>query len=550
MAAAHHNPYAIGLEQNEANYVPLTPLTFLERSAQVYPDKLAVIHGERRYTWSEVFIRCRRLASALAKRGVQKGTTVAILAPNIPEMVEAHFGIPMQGAVVNTMNYRLDAATIAFQLDHGEADVFLVDSEFAGLAREALHRSARKPLVVDIADSEFDSGERIGKLTYEELLAEGDPEYVWPQVTDEWDPISLNYTSGTTGNPKGVVYHHRGAYLNALGNIVSTAMTPDTVKLWSLPMFHCNGWCFNWSIAAVGGTNVCLRRVDAKTMYRLIAEHNVNYMCGAAVVLSMFINANPDDKRAFPRRVHFNAAAAPVPVPIIRASEEIGFKIQHLYGLTETYGPVTACVWKDEFNALDDDAQGEILKRQGVRYHVQEAVNVLNPDTMQPVAADGQTLGEVMFRGNIVMKGYLKNPSATSDAFAGGWFHTGDLGVIHPDGYIELKDRSKDIIISGGENISSIEVEAVLYQHPAVLECAVVAKKDEKWGEVACAYVTLKMGSEEPTSIEMVQFCRERLAHYKVPKLFMFGPLPKTSTGKIQKFMLRDQVNAGKFQLN
>ena len=530
--------------------MPLSPVSFVARSAELYPDKPAVIHGQRCLTWSQVYARSRRLASALAQRGVCKGATVAILAPNIPEMVEAHYGVPMLGAILNTMNFRLDAATLAFQLEHGEASVFLVDSEFAGLARDALARSQRKPLIIDIADSEYDTGDRLGSLTYEALLNEGDPDYEWPALEDEWDAITLNYTSGTTGNPKGVVYHHRGAYLNALGNVVATQMTPDTVKLWSLPMFHCNGWCFNWSIAAVGGTSVCLRRVEAGAMYKAISEHNVNYMCGAAVVLSMFINAAETDRRDFPRTVRFIAAAAPVPVPIIRAAEAIGFKVTHVYGLTETYGPATACVWKDEFNALGDDEQGEIFKRQGMRYHVQEAASVLNPETMARVPADGQTLGEVMFRGNIVMKGYLKNPSATDAAFAGGWFHTGDIGVLHPDGYIELKDRSKDVIISGGENISSIEVEAVLYQHPSVLECAVVAKKDDKWGEIPCAYITLKMGAPEPTPIELTQFCRERLAHYKAPRMFVFGPLPKTSTGKIQKFVLRDQVNDGGFKLN
>ncbi|MBE5529878.1 acyl-CoA synthetase [Laribacter hongkongensis] len=550
MAAAHLNPYEIGLDKNPANYVPLTPVTFLERAAQVYPNKPAVIHGQRVYTWSQVFERSRRLASALAKHGVRKGSTVAILCPNIPEMVEAHFGIPMQGAVLNTMNYRLDAATIAFQIDHGEAEVLLVDSEFASLAREALHKSGRRPLIVDIVDSEYDTGDRVGRITYEELLAEGDPGYEWPQVEDEWDAITLNYTSGTTGNPKGVVYHHRGAYLNALGNIVATNMTPDTVTLWSLPMFHCNGWCFNWSLAAVGGTSVCLRRVEAGLMFELIEKYKVNYMCGAAVVLSMFINAADEVRRPFPLPVRFIAAAAPVPVPIIRAAEAIGFRITHVYGLTETYGPATACIWKDEYNALSDDDQGDIRKRQGVRYHVQEAVSVLKSDTMEPVPADGQTLGEVMFRGNVVMKGYLKNPSATEQAFADGWFHTGDIGVLHPDGYIELKDRAKDIIISGGENIPTIEVEAVLYQHPSVLECAVVAKKDEKWGEIPCAYITLKFGAEEPSTMELMQFCRERLAHYKVPRLYVFGPLPKTSTGKIQKFVLRDQANQGQFVLN
>ncbi|MBB5017029.1 fatty-acyl-CoA synthase [Chitinivorax tropicus] len=536
------NPFRIGLDANQANYVPLTPLTFLSRAAEVWPDKWAVIHGDRRYTWADVASRARRLASGLAKFGVGVGDTVAVLAPNIPEMIDAHFGVPLCGAVLNTMNYRLDAQTLAFQIDHGEARVLLVDTEFIELAREAVGMASRKPLVVDIIDSEHDTGARLGPLNYQQLLAEGSSAYQGIPVVDEWDAISLNYTSGTTGNPKGVVYHHRGAYLNAVSNILATGMTHDTVKLWSLPMFHCNGWCFIWTLAALGGTSVCLRRVEAATMYQLIAAHQVNTMCGAAVVLNMFINAPDAVRLPFPNQVRFNAAAAPVPVPIIRAAEAIGFKVQHLYGLTETYGPATLCQWKPEFDALHGDEQAAILKRQGVRYPMLEAVTVMNPDIMQPVPADGQTLGEVMFRGNIVMKGYLKNPAATAEAFAGGWFHTGDLGVLHPDGYIELKDRSKDIIISGGENIPSIEIEAALYQHPAVLEAAVVAKPDEKWGEVPCAFVTLKEGVAAPTETELISFCRARLAGYKTPKEVVFGALPKTSTGKIQKYLLRSLV--------
>ncbi|AVY94921.1 fatty-acyl-CoA synthase [Microvirgula sp. AG722] len=536
-------PYRQGLDRNAANYVPLSPVTFLARAAQVHPDKVAVIHGERRYSWREVERRSRQLAAALAWRGIVAGDTVAVLAPNIPEMIEAHFGVPMLGAVLNTMNYRLDAATLAFQLDHGDAKAWLVDSEFVPLARAALALARRTPLLITIVDSECDNGERLPGPEYSALLREGDAGFTPPPLADEWDAIALNYTSGTTGSPKGVVYHHRGAYLNALGNIIVAGLTADTVKLWSLPMFHCNGWCFVWSLAAIGGTHVCLRRVEAGAMFRLIAEHDVNLMCGAAVVLNLFVNAAAEERLPFPRTVHFNAAAAPVPVPVIRAAEAIGFKVLHLYGLTETYGPATVCEWQPQFDELDDAAQGDVLRRQGVRYPVLEAVTVRNPDTLQEVIADGRSVGEVMFRGNIVMKGYLNAPEATAQAFAGGWFHSGDLGVIHPDGYLELKDRAKDIIISGGENIASLEVEAVLYQHPAVLECAVVARADPRWGEVPCAFVALRPGVPAPDAAELLAFCRERLAGYKVPKVFVFGPLPKTSTGKIQKFLLREAAN-------
>ncbi|MDK2125951.1 acyl-CoA synthetase [Parachitinimonas caeni] len=537
--------YDLDLPKNPANYLPLSPLSFLPRSAMLWPDKTAVIHGSQRFSWAQMYARSRRLASALAQRGIGRGQTVAILAPNIPAMIDAHFGVPMCGAVLNTLNYRLDPATIAFQLEHGEARVLLCDSEFVPLAQAALALVKVRPLLVNIVDAQADFGQRLQGLDYEALLAEGDPDYDWPAPQDEWEAISLNYTSGTTGNPKGVVYHHRGAYLNAMSNALATGMSHATVKLWSLPMFHCNGWCFVWTLAAIGGTSVCLRRVEAETMFALIAEQGVNYMCGAAVVLSLFINAPATVRRTFAHTVHFNAAAAPVPVPIIRAAEAIGFKVQHLYGLTETYGPATLCLWKEEFSLLPEPEQAAILRRQGVAYPMLEAVTVLDPATMQPVPADGETLGEVMFRGNIVMKGYLKNPAASAEAFRDGWFHSGDLGVLHPDGYIELKDRSKDIIISGGENIASIEVEAALYQHPAVLEAAVVALPDEKWGEVPCAFVMLKPGVVSIDETELRNFCRDRLAGYKVPKRFVFGELPKTSTGKVQKFLLRDRAKAG-----
>ncbi len=542
-ALQHSNHFDMSLEKNDANYVPLTPISFLERTAQIFPQKLSVIYGARRYTWAQTYERAKRLASALAKRGVGLGDTVSLMAANTPEIYEAHFGVPMTGAVLNTLNTRLDAKIIAFTLDHAETKVLITDKEFSSTIRAAVAMAANKPLIIDIEDLEFHpEGDRLGRLTYEELLAEGEADYDWKaNIHDEWQAISLNYTSGTTGNPKGVVYHHRGAYLNALGNIVAGEITQKAVYLWTLPMFHCNGWCFPWTVAAVMGTSVCLRRVEAKAVYHLVAEEKVTHACGAPIVLGMLNNAKPEERTPFSHAVKFFAAGAPVPAAVIYAAEQIGFKVTHVYGLTEVYGPSTICIWKDEFNELSPEDQGKIRVRQGVRYPVQEDVTVMDPDTMTIVKADGQTMGEVMFRGNIVMKGYLKNPKATEEAFSGGWFHTGDLAVLHPDGYIELKDRSKDIIISGGENISSIEVEGVLYQHPSVLEAAVVARPDEKWGETPCAFVTLKEGANV-TEAEIVQFCRDNLAHYKCPRTIVFSALPKTSTGKIQKFVLRDRA--------
>lgn len=539
----HSNHFDMSLEKNDANYVPLTPISFLERTAQIFPQKLSVIYGARRYTWAQTYERAKRLASALAKRGVGLGDTVSVMASNTPEIYEAHFGVPMTGAVLNTLNTRLDAKIIAFTLDHAETKVLITDKEFSSTIRAAVAMAANKPLIIDIEDLEFHpDGERLGRLTYEELLAEGDVDYNWKEnIHDEWQAISLNYTSGTTGNPKGVVYHHRGAYLNALGNIVAGEITQTAVYLWTLPMFHCNGWCFPWTVAAVMGTSVCLRRVEAKAVYHLVAEEKVTHACGAPIVLGMLNNAKPEERADFNHSVKFFAAGAPVPAAVIYAAEQIGFKVTHVYGLTEVYGPSTVCIWKDEFNDLSPEDQGKIRVRQGVRYPVQEDVTVMDPDTMAIVKADGQTMGEVMFRGNIVMKGYLKNPKATEEAFSGGWFHTGDLAVLHPDGYIELKDRSKDIIISGGENISSIEVEGVLYQHPQVLEAAVVARPDEKWGETPCAFITLKEGATV-SEAEIIQFCRDNLAHYKCPRTIVFSALPKTSTGKIQKFVLRDRA--------
>jgi len=538
------NPYDIGLDKNAANYVPLTPIGFLLRSASIYPNRLAVVHGERRYSWREALERCRRLASALAARGVGRGDTVAVMAPNIPEAFEAHFGVPMAGAVLNALNIRRDAATIAFIIEHGEAKVLITDTEFAPVIEEALAQLLRKPIVIDIADAIGTGGERLGEMSYEEFLASGDPAF--PELTpeDEWDAIALNYTSGTTGNPKGVVYHHRGAYLNALGNILVWGMRHHPVYLWTLPMFHCNGWCFPWTITAMAGTHVCLRRVEAAAIYEAIARERVTHLCGAPVVMNMLLNAGAGLKRLLDRRIEMMTAGAPPPAAVIEGMEALGFHITHVYGLTEVYGPAVVCAWHDEWDALPAAARARVKARQGVTYPVLEDLTVADPATLAPVAADDATMGEVLMRGNIVMKGYLKNPRATEEAFAGGWFHSGDLGVMHPDGYIELKDRSKDIIISGGENISTIEVEDVLYRHPAVLEAAVVARPDPMWGETPCAFVTLKPEAAA-TANEIIAFCRDHLARFKAPRTVLFGPLPKTSTGKIQKFVLRERAKEG-----
>ena len=535
------NPYEIGLDKNAANYVPLSPIGFLMRSAAVYPNRLAVVHGERRYSWREALDRCRRLASALSARGVGRGDTVALMAPNIPEAFEAHFGVPMAGAVLNALNIRLDPDTIAFILRHGEAKVLITDTEFAPVVKAALTQLDQKPAVIDIADASGPGGERLGERDYEALLATGNP--VFPEVTpeDEWEAIALNYTSGTTGNPKGVVYHHRGAYLNALGNILVWGMRQHPVYLWTLPMFHCNGWCFPWTITAMAGTHVCLRRVEAAAIYEAIARDRVTHLCGAPVVMNMLLNVGPGLKRSLDRRIEMMTAGAPPPAAVIEGIEALGFHITHVYGLTEVYGPAVVCAWHDEWDALPAAERARLKARQGVTYPVLEELTVADPVSLAPVAPDGAAIGEILMRGNIVMKGYLKNPRATEEAFAGGWFHSGDLGVMHPDGYIELKDRSKDIIISGGENISTIEVEDVLYRHPCVLEAAVVARPDPMWGETPCAFVALK--PEAPaTADEIIAFCRDHLARFKVPRTVMFGPLPKTSTGKIQKFVLRERA--------
>ena len=531
-----------GLDKNPANYVPLSPLSFLSRTARVFPEHPAMIHGQTRRSWSETAQRCRRLASALTGRGIGHGDTVAVMAPNIPELFEAHFGVPMTGAVLNALNIRLDAASLAYILDHGEAKVLLTDTEFASVIQEALHRCKVNPLVVDIDDSEGPGGERLGSILYDEFLAEGDPDYAGNFPSDEWDAISLNYTSGTTGDPKGVVYHHRGAYLNSLSNLVGWDMGHHPVYLWTLPMFHCNGWCFPWSLAAVAGTSVCLRKVDAANIYSAIADYGVTHFCAAPVVLNFVVNASAEEKRALQHTVHVMTAAAPPPAAVLAAMEEAGFSMTHVYGLTETYGPAVICAWHREWDQLPLEEQAKVKSRQGVPYHALEELQILNPDTLDPVATDGSSMGEVMFRGNVVMKGYLKNAKATEEAFAGGWFHSGDLGVTHADRYIQLKDRSKDIIISGGENVSSIEIEDVLYRHPAVLEAAVVARPDDQWGETPCAFVTLKSSADRVDEQALIEFCRNNMAHYKSPKTIVFGDLPKTSTGKVQKFKLREQA--------
>jgi fatty-acyl-CoA synthase len=536
------SPYDQYLDKNPANHQPLTPLTFLDRAAAVYPNHPAVIHGSLRYSWSEFYSRCRRLASALSRLQIGPGDTVTVMLSNTPPMLEAHYAVPMLGAVLHSLNTRLDAPTLAFQLDHAETKVLITDREFAGVMAEALAIAKVRPIIIDYNDLEFpQDGRALSQLDYEALLSSSDPEFSWRMPNDEWDAISLNYTSGTTGNPKGVVYHHRGAALMCYANTIATGMGRHPVYLWTLPMFHCNGWCFTWSMAMVAGTHVCLRWVRAKAMYDAIADHQVTNISGAPIVMSTLLGAKPEEKRAITHRVSFNHAAAPPPQAVLDAMVAAGFDLTHLYGLTETYGPATINEWNTDWQSLDEEDKAKKRIRQGVRYVALEGLTVMDPETMRPVPADGETMGEVMFRGNIVMKGYLKNPEATAEAFAGGWFHSGDLGVLHPDGYIQLKDRSKDIIISGGENISSIEVEDVLYKHPAVAACAVVSKPDEKWGETPCAFVELK-GGTNATKDEIVTWCRERLAHYKAPRHVIFTELPKTATGKIQKYRLRDMA--------
>ncbi len=534
--------YDLDLPKNPANYRPLTPLTFLERAADVYPDHIAIIHGALRRTYRDFHARSKKLASALAKRGIGRGDTVAVLLANTPAMLECHYGVPMTGAVLNTLNTRLDAAIISFSLDHGEAKVVIVDREFSKIMKAALQTCKAKPLVIDYDDPEFEGeGERIGSLEYEDFIAQGTSDYQRVAPGDEWDAISLNYTSGTTGNPKGVVYHHRGAHLLAEGNVLTCGMAKHPVYLWTLPMFHCNGWCFPWSISVAVGTHVCLRQVRAKLMYDAIATHKVTHLCGAPIVMSTLLNAPEDEKKPLPHVVEFFTAAAPPPEAVLAGMKAAGFNVTHLYGLTETYGPAVVNDWHESWDDLEPVAQAAKKARQGVRYGALEDLDVMDPETMAPVQRNGEAMGEVMFAGNVVMKGYLKNKKATEDAFKGGYFHSGDLGVRHADGYIQLKDRSKDIIISGGENISSIEVEDALFKHPAVQAAAVVAKPDEKWGETPCAFVELKPG-RTATADELIAWCKTHLASYKCPRHIVFTELPKTSTGKIQKFVLRDRA--------
>ena len=529
------------LQQQEANFEPLSPVSFLRRAAQIAPAHTAVIHGDRRYTYAQFYERSCRLASALSRRGVRQGDCVAIMGANTPEMLEAHNGVPMLGAVLNSLNIRLDPRTIAFILEHGEAQVLLTDCGFSDTVREALALIDRELLVVDIDDPMATGGECLGAVDYEDFLAEGDPNFAPEPLLDEWQALSLLYTSGTTGDPKGCVYHHRGAYLNALANMFTVGLGRDSVYLWTLPMFHCDGWTFTWGVTAAMATHVCLRDVDPAVVYRLINDENVTHMCGAPIVLNMLAHAPDESKSSFPQRVEIATGGAAPPSTVIETMEEIGFNVTHLYGLTETYGPATVCVPQDDWPNLAVNERSARMARQGVHYTTLEGATVKDPDTMEEVPWDSETMGEVMIRGNTVMKGYLKNTQATDSAFSGGWFHTGDLAVRHPDSYIEVKDRSKDIIISGGENISSLEVEETLYRHPAVLEAAVVARSDEKWGEAPCAFVTLHEGATA-TADDIIIFCREQLAHYKSPKTVVFGPLPKTSTGKIQKFVLRDEA--------
>jgi fatty-acyl-CoA synthase len=535
------NPFDLDLPKVAANFQALTPLSFLARAAATFPNRPAVVHGALRFTYGEFHARCRRLGSALAAHGIATGSTVATLLPNIPAQLEAHYGVPMTGGVVNAINYRLSAQEIAFILDHGEAKVLIADREFGALAKAALALCKAKPLVVGVDDPEHAGGESVGEIDYEAFITTGDPAYEGIRIADEWDAIALNYTSGTTGNPKGVVFHHRGAYLLAMGNAVTAAMGQHPVYLWTLPMFHCNGWCFTWTISAVAGTHVCLRKTEAPRIYDAIARHGVTHMCGAPVVMNMLINAPDEMKQTGGRVIEFYTAAAPPPAAVLQKMEAAGFHVTHLYGLTETYGPSVINAWNDDWDDLPPAEKATMKARQGVRYVVLEELAVMDHETLVPVPRDGETMGEVFFRGNVVMKGYLKNPAATKAAFAGGWFHSGDLGVWDEDGYIRLKDRSKDIIISGGENISSIEVEDVLYRHPAVFEAAVVGRPDEQWGEIAIAFVTLKPGASA-TEDELIAYVRGEIARYKAPKQIVFGELPKTSTGKVQKFKLRDQA--------
>ena len=539
-----NNLYTKDLDKNPANFSPLSPLTFIERAAFVYPDRTAIVYEDIRRSWVQTYIRCKRLASALVNRGIEVGDTVAVMLPNVPAMIEAHFGVPMTGAVLNALNIRLEADAIAFMLKHGEAKILLSDREFSQTIQAALAQLETKPLVIDVDDPEFSGGEFIGELEYEEFLLEGDANFDWQLPADEWQAISLSYTSGTTGDPKGVVTHHRGAHLNAVSHIMAWNMNAHPVYLWTLPLFHCNGWCFPWTIAALNGTNVCLREVRADAIFDLLRKEKVTHLCGAPIVLNLIANADDETQQGIDHQVNVMTAASAPPPAVLEAMEKLNFKVTHTYGLTEVYGPAVVCSWHEEWNDLPSTEQAELKARQGVRYPMLETLVVADPKTLEPVPHDGETIGEIMFKGNIVMKGYLKNAEATRNAFEGGWFHSGDLGVCHEDGYIEIRDRSKDIIISGGENISSIEIEKTLYRHPAILEAAVVAQPDKKWGETPCAFVTLKDKVIDVSEQDIIDYCRDNMAHFKAPKTVIFGPLPKTSTGKIQKFVLRQQAAA------
>ncbi len=530
------------LDKTQANFQPQTPLSYLDWAASVYPDKVAVIHGDRQFTYAAFRERCVRLASALTGLGVGPGDTVSFMAPNGPPLLEAHYGVPMAGAVLNALNFRLDASTIASLLNHAETKVLVTDREFSAVISQALEQTDHAIIVIDIDDPLASGGAFIGQTDYESLLSKGDPQFAWTMPADEWQAISLNYTSGTTGEPKGVVYHHRGAFLNAMGDILSFGLNRNTVYLWTLPMFHCNGWCFTWAVTAVAGTHVCQRNIVPGEIFLKIKHNKVTHMCGAPIVLNMLVHAADDQKTRFPQTVEVATGGAAPPSAIIAAMEQMGFNVTHLYGLTECYGPSTVCAWQDEWGELELAEKASLMARQGVRYPTLFDQAVMAPETMTPVPADGKTLGEIMLRGNTVMKGYLKNPKATTDAFRGGWYHTGDLAVLHGDGYVEIKDRSKDVIISGGENISSLEVEEVLYKHAQIMEAAVVARPDEKWGETTCAFVDLKPGADSLSQTQVIDYCRAHLAHFKTPRTVIFGPLPKTSTGKIQKFVLRERA--------
>ena len=539
-----NNQYSKDLDKNPANFTPLSPLTFIERAASVYPKKTAVVYGDTRRNWAETYTRCRRLASALVKRGIKTGDTVAVMLPNIPAMYEVHFGVPMTGAVLNALNTRLDTDAIAFMLKHGNAKIMLTDREFSPTVKAAIAQLDNKPLLIDVDDPAFEGGEFIGELEYEAFLEQGNPEFEWQLPEDEWQAIALCYTSGTTGNPKGVVTHHRGAHLNAVSNIMAWNMNAYPVYLWTLPMFHCNGWCFPWTLAALNGTSVCLRAVRADDIFNAIKTEKVSHLCGAPIVLNLMANAEESVKQGIEHQVNIMTAASAPPPSVLEAMAKLNFNVTHAYGLTEVYGPAVVCAWHEEWNELPVSDQADLKSRQGVRYPMLEKLLVADPETLEPVPHDGETVGEIMFQGNIVMKGYLKNPEATKKAFEGGWFHSGDLAVCHEDGYIEIRDRSKDTIISGGENISSIEIEKTLYRHPAVMEAAVVARPDDKWGETPCAFVTLRDNVDDVSEADIIAFCRENMAHFKAPKTVVFGDLPKTSTGKIQKFVLRQQAGA------